>query len=119
MFLKQAYLTRAFSSCRRGGLGLVETARARGFAHIGPKARPSTYKLSPRWLSWWLMPKSLAKLSLAGEKPEAPKDTVRSTRPMLDTTNHFLHDGQFRGLVGSPGRNRARPSSACAVSVVT
>lgn len=26
MFLKQAYLTRAFSSCRRGGLGLGETS---------------------------------------------------------------------------------------------
>lgn len=53
------------------------------------------------------MPNSSAKEALAGENPEAPKDTVRSTRPILATIVHFRQAGQLRGFAGSFGKNFA------------
>lgn len=43
-------------------------------------------------------PKSLANFVEAGLNPEAPQDTVKSTKIMELTTTHFFHVGQFLGL---------------------
>lgn len=40
----------------------------------------------------------------AGENPDAPQDTDKSTSVIATTIDHFLHSGQFRGFSASFGR---------------
>ena len=70
---------------------------------MGPKANPSTHKLSPKVPTISDTAKSLANFLAAGEKPDAVKLTVRSINMMTITMDHFRHAGQFRGFSGSRG----------------
>lgn len=72
---------------------------------MGPSANPSTYKDNPSVPSSEDTPKSSTSLVVAGEWPEAPNDTVRSTNVILATMDHFRQIGKFRGSLGSLGRN--------------
>lgn len=59
---------------------------------------PSTYKLNPKVPTSLDTPNSLVNAVSTGEKPDAPKETVRSTGIMTNTIAHFRHSDQFRGF---------------------
>jgi len=61
---------------------------------IGPRAKPRIYKLSPSVPNIALTSKILSISFSAGEYPDAPQETLKSTNVIAATMRHFFHVDQ-------------------------
>lgn len=70
----------------------------RGPKIIGPKAKPSTNKLTPNTINSEETPNLLAVVFVAVLKTEEPKVTQIVISPSIMVITHFLHAGKFFGF---------------------
>jgi hypothetical protein len=70
----------------------------RGPNIIGPKAKPSTNKLTPNTITSWETPNFLAVCFVAVLKTDEPKVTQIVMSASIMVITHFLHGGKFFGI---------------------
>ena len=70
----------------------------RGPKIIGPKAKPSTNKLTPKTITSGETPNFFAVCFVAVLKTDEPKVTQIVMRPSIIVITHFLHAGKFFGI---------------------
>jgi hypothetical protein len=93
--------------------GLRPKYSLKGAKAMGPKARPSTYKLNPNVPASDETPKVISIPFLAGGKdPDAAQDTLKSISISAITIDHFRHSAQFLGFDGSFGSNASSESDS-------
>jgi hypothetical protein len=90
--------------------GLRPKYSLKGAKNMGPKARPSTYKLNCNVPTSYAIPKFIP--FSAGAYPAAAQETLKSIGISAMTIAHFRHSGQFLGLAGSFGSNVSSESGS-------
>jgi hypothetical protein len=86
--------------------GLRPKYSLKGAKAMGPKARPSTYKLNPNVPISDETPSVISiPFSAGGKDHDSAQDTLKSISISAMTIAHFRHSGQFLGFDGSFGSN--------------